>query len=771
MINKVYLNLFLVSAVIISFEIIATRISSVIYVNNYAFIIISLAILGLGTGGIAAYYNKGERKKYYPENILPLSLLFTGLSILIFILTITEIGIINPFIYFFLLFIPFFFAGIFYAEIFKAYAASSFSIYAADLAGAAIGSVGSILFINLLGGINSVLILTIITLASVINFVYKQSSKILFLSSYIFLLFLATLVFVNGNNNVLGLIPIGNYPEKDFHHVYTNPNIKSKIIDSRWSIHGRTDLVEHSHQDLVKHIFIDGAAGSPMYRFNGNPQKLSPMLYNILIRYSNTIPFLLLNDYEKNNMLVIGPGGGREVLTGLLTGVDQITGVEINPDFVNIVEDYRDYNGGIYTDFPNVDIIVQEGRHYIKHTNKKYDIINMALPSTEQLQNIDNFAMSENFLLTVEAIEDYLNLLTNEGRLIFTLHNNWELQRLIVTTLFALENIGIDRKDAVNHFIVMENDIAPTIVIKKQGFTEAHIVQSKNIISQLPDNLPKVTYFPFRNTSFINTEINNFLINLKSNNIVLSRYIENYKFDISPCYDNSPYFYKIKRGIPQNFLWLLFVVGIFNLAVIAMPLFKVRRDEHKKIIVSSLLIFSSIGAGFIILEISLFQKLILYLGSPTTSLSVLLSSILIGMGIGSFYSKKILKDTPVKKIIYASSGIILFGTVLFITLPVLLNFLLAYSIFLRAVVVITLLIPLGFLIGIPFPTAIHILNSKNVRDYVPWMYGINGTMTVLGSIAAVIISMVYGFTQAFFIGLGFYFLVIIYLKFGKRNSE
>ena len=107
-------------------------------------------------------------------------------------------------------------------------------------------------------------------------------------------------------------------------------------------------------------------------------------------------------------MIVIGPGGGKDVLTGLLAGVDDITGVEINPDIVNIVKDHKEFNGGIYTDFPNVNILVKEGRHYIKQEQRKYDLIVMALPSTEQLQNIDNFAMNENYLLTIEAIKDYL---------------------------------------------------------------------------------------------------------------------------------------------------------------------------------------------------------------------------------------------------------------------------------------------------------------------------------------------------------------------------
>jgi spermidine synthase len=174
-------------------------------------------------------------------------------------------------------------------------------------------------------------------------------------------------------------------------------------------------------------------------------------------------------------MLIIGPGGGKEVLIGMFSSVQNITAVEINPDFVALVKNYRKFNGGIYTDFPNVHVLVQEGRHYIKRSNEKFDLIVMALPSTEQMQSIEPFAMSENYLLTVEAIQDYLKILTPEGSLIFTVHNTWELLRLIVTTASAFQEIGIESSDMQNHFAVLEAEYAPTIVIKRNAFTKEEV--------------------------------------------------------------------------------------------------------------------------------------------------------------------------------------------------------------------------------------------------------------------------------------------------------
>ncbi|MEJ2629243.1 MAG: hypothetical protein P8078_11880, partial [bacterium] len=384
-----------------------------------------------------------------------------------------------------------------YSLIFKKFASHCFSLYAFDLAGAALGSGAVIAAFTLFAAPNAVIFLSVIIFMAAVIFAQKLLNKKIIFCFLSLLILGAVLIIMFGHTNYLGRVPIGNYPEKDFYHVYSQPGIKSKIIDSRWSIYGRSDLVEYSHQDMVKQLFIDGAAGTQMFRFKGNIKNLNPILYNLLVRFSTTIPFMFLREHERDRMLVIGPGGGKEVLIGLLSGIKHITGVEVNPDFVDIVRDHSDFNGGIYTDFPQVDIQVKEGRHYIKKTDQKYDIIVIALPSTEQLQNIDNFAMSENYLLTAEAIQDYLNILTSEGRLIFTVHNRWELIRLLVTVISAFNKKDISNQEALNHFVILAPDYAPTIVIKKNAFSRGEIAYINNVINTIPSDLPSVTYLPF----------------------------------------------------------------------------------------------------------------------------------------------------------------------------------------------------------------------------------------------------------------------------------
>jgi SAM-dependent methyltransferase len=720
----------------------------------------------LGSGGIYSYY-KAQKENSATEKFICYALIAAGFSLIIFIVTVIKLRITNPFIYFFLLFIPFFFAGIIYAKIFKTYAENSFRLYACDLTGAALGAIASLFVFDIFGAPNGILVLAVLTLSLAGIYIPWPSKKKHFSIFYSILSLPLIFLIINGDKIFLGEIPIGNFSEKDFYYVYPNAQDISEIADSHWSIHGRSDLVQYTNQDVVKQLFIDGAAGSPMYRFNGDIRNPDQLLYNLLIRQSNLIPFFFLNPSQKNNMLVIGPGGGKEVLIGLLSGVEQITGVEINPDFVNMVSKNKDFNGGIYTDFLNIKILVDEGRHYIKRTPSRYDLIVMALPSTEQLQSIDNFAMSENYLLTIEAIQDYLKILTPEGRLIFTVHNEWELIRLITTSMAAFTNLDTNNKRALDHYIILEQDYAPTIVISKIPMAKDEVAGIKNVIQTIPDGLPSVTYLPYQWPELKYTILNDFLRSIKEDRIPVQEYIKQNEYNISPCRDDSPYFYKIKKGIPQDLLWLLLSVALLNLGLISLPLLRVRKNVKNiqvKTITLSLIIFSCIGMGFIIIEISLFQKLVLYLGSPTTSLTILLSSLLIGMGFGSYFSKKMFKDSLIKKILYASLAVILFGFLLFTIIPVIFNKLLAYGLTIRAMVSMVTTFPLGFFLGIPFPTGIQILNHENYKKYIPWMYGINGTMTVLGSVLAVIISMIFGFTVSFYIGLLFYAIIFVWLK-------
>lgn len=774
-IHQVLLVLFFISVSVLNFEILATRISSVIFVNSFGFIILSLAIMGLAAGAIYEYYRENSTSEVLSEDSnLFRPVLLHCLSIFLFVGAVTQIeAITTPLLFFIFLLFPFVFAGIFYSRVFRIYSEDSFKIYASDLSGAAIGSLMPLLILPTIGPINGILVISLLLIALAASIILiARSRKVV---GYILVLgcVLSSLAVSQFSADFLGKIPIGEFEEKDIYHVYDDPTIQSTITDSRWSIFGRSDLVEHSHQNIVKHIFIDGAAGSQMYRFGGDISQLDPTLSSLLLQFTNSVPFLLLEPEQKNSMLVIGPGGGREVLTGLISGMGSITGVEINSDFVQIVKDEAAYNGGLYTSFPNVNIQVKEGRQYVKETDRRFDAIVMALPSTQQLQSIESYALSENYLLTVEALSDYLDILTEEGQLIFTVHNDLEMKKLITTAIKAFEERGVDRPEVLNHFLAVEQRFSPTLVISKQPYTQTKVNQYLNFVQGLPNDLPAITYLPYNWGSLPNTQGNALLTSLRDRTRDLASVTEASGYNISPVYDDSPYFYNIEKNIPGTFVTLFTIVIAFVSLIIFVPYFIAGRKERKPTIVrlrKFLFLFLALGAGFMLLELALFQKLILYLGSPTISLSVLLCSILVGMGLGSATSNLFGFRSTYQKIYYYSIAVVIGGGIAILLYPAILELLLGKDIFIRGAVSFLLILPLGYVLGVPFPASIRALKESQLEEYVPWMYGVNGATSILGSVSMVIISMIYGFTAAFIAGLLLYLGIVVLMYMEKDYS-
>ena len=766
-------NILVISAVVICYEILSTKISSLIFVQNYAFIVLSLAVLGLGCGGVYSFYRiKPEEGSTKVPRTLSLFLFLSGGSVIVSVVLEIFLSITSPAVYFILLFFPFFFAGIIYAEFFSTFASAGFRIYASDLAGAALGAVVPIYIFTLFNAANAVLLLGLILFVAGVHYLSVETKRQAILYTVLFCCILVLTLF--GKRDLLGKIPIGHFPEKDIYYTYGDLNSTPTIIDSRWSINGRSDLVEYPNHGFVKDLFIDGAAGSQMYKFDGNIAHHDTLLNDLLVHNSTTIPLFFLPKEERDNMLVIGPGGGKEILAGVLGGVRHITGVEVNPDFVDIVKDNGDFNGGIYTKFPNVKIMVAEGRHFIKSTSEHYNVIVLALPSTKQLQNIDGLASNENYLLTVEAIRDYLDRLTQDGQLIFTVHNRWELVRLIVTALTALRENGVANSAALDHFIVLGSGYAPTIVVRKSAYTPDEITGIANIAASFPADYPRTTYLPYLKNP-VNDNVENILFQkIRDGRTSLEELIARNSSDISPVRDDSPFFYKVNKGVPGDFVDLLTATSAVALLSVILPLGKMRsnlkrnrKDEKKRNITLPLMVFIGIGVGFMILEISLFQKFILYLGSPTIALSTLLASLLVGMGAGSFFGGKIYSGEAARRLKNVSGLIVVAGLLLLVLHPMILNELLPFGLVVRAAACFVLLSPFGFVLGIPFPTAIQMLKQNELVRYIPWMYGVNGIMSVLGSVLSVVLSMMWGFTVSFIVGLAMYFFIFIFLVSGS----
>lgn len=776
------IGVFLFSASLLLLEITFARLSSVILSYHYVFLVLSTAMFGLGMGGLAAYYLADESengKKYLTVSCA----LFVG-SIPILIALMAWLPYIsNIFFYAFLMFIPFFFAGILLAVIFRLYPEESSRLYAADIFGAAAGVAAAFFLLRKFGGINSALFASITASVALIFFkstnppfnsplskggdrgVEGGQGRIKKIILPVFLTGITIFIFIiNISFQPAKEVPVGDDPIKDLNRLIADPEKGGGIIETRWSAFGRTDLARHARQADVMTLFVDGTAGTPMYRFNGDIKNPDGIVKEIPKTFPGYFPFLFLKDNEKESALIIGSGGGRDVLIALMAGIKDITAVEVNRELVDIVKGYSKYNGGIYTNYRNVNIVVDEGRSFLKRSNHKYNSIILTLPVTKSSRSIEGYSLTESFLLTEESIIDYLEHLKDDGQLIVLMHNKLMALRMASLSLSALKRMGIDNQTAMKQLYLF-GDKLPLFVLRKMAFTEDEIRLRITEMQRLGFG-DGIVFMPYNKIN-AHDSVNKALLMVADGAVSIEQIIKATDKDISAVTDDSPFFYKFEKGLPDNVLFLLYLSIILSILIAVLPFIIAKKQARnsKTDFLRPVLLFLLLGAGFMILEVSLIQRFILFLGSPVISMSVFLITLFIGMSLGSFYSNRFSGNEISYKIglfsLIIGAAIIAYS----ILLSYLFGFLIGYGFIIRVIAAAMLVLPLGFLLGIPFPSGIRLLKLREKGFLIPWMWGINGAASVLGSVLAIAVAIIAGFASAQFISAGCYlFIGFLYLN-------
>ncbi len=779
----VYLGVFLISFATLMLEIGMTRIFSILYEYHYAFLVVSLAILGLGAGGIF-FHIRLKNTKY--ENFgLKFSGMGFGLAVLFMLLVVVSVPGLNI-IYFsaLLAFLPFLFSGIFLSASFERLAKHSGKLYAVDLIGAALGSF-LVIYALKLGGIAVALMAGLIaSLASIIlsgfeeeRRIKKKLIRLSFLPGAFLILFLSNVLF-----GFFGRIPFSVLSQKEMLHLIKNPLYDAKISDTRWSHFGRTDLVKNKNDQSGMVFFIDGTAGAFMYQFDGDFGNMSnTAVLELKNKYTGYFPISLLPSHEKRSALIIGPGGGRDILAAKLAGVDKITAVEINPDLVYLARKYDEYNGGIFKKRDDINVIVDEGRSFLKRSGKKFDIILLSIPITKTSRSPEGYALSENFLFTVDSMNDYLENLNENGRVIVVAHHDLEIFKLIFLALEVFKQKGISPQMALKHIYTTGPPMFQVFVLKKTPITEeeAEIIHNKAMLEMhYQTESMFIPYVSQHLHSFSMGEgmvhqvkmLNEIILGISEGKYNPEDVIKTVGYDLRPDSDNSPFFYKMRKGLPEKIVVLLIFTSFLTaFALLIRPRFKppkkrilYRRDSLFRFL------FFSIGAGFMLIEIPLIQKFTLFLGLPIYSLSTLIFSLLIGAGLGSYISGRIEKPNSVAKLAGASLIIALIVSLYISFLPAVFDKLLGATITVRVLVSGSLIFPLGFMMGIPFPTGIRLIHKLRMSEQVPRMWGINGFSSVLGSVLAVALAILWGFHMSLIFGV-FLYLAVAFIFLSKRN--
>ncbi|MGC2173503.1 MAG: hypothetical protein WA623_19110 [Candidatus Sulfotelmatobacter sp.] len=758
-------------------ELALTRLFSVVLFYHFAFLAISIALLGLGAGGVFAYLLKnrmarsGTRMLAARLCIDSSILVFIALEVVLHVpvaLMVTGRNFLHLTALYMVAALPFFLTGVQFSVIFARETRRIPRLYGADLSGGALACLAVVPLLNWLGGPNTILAAAVTMAAAAM--VWAASARVRAVAGGL----AAVFVIVIGLNHSGRLIDV----------VYAKGVFRDPawVEFARWNALSR---VEVDRQGQAKVIVIDADASTYIMNCDLAHWRGSKWEQNLM-----SAPPALANDLRpRGKFAIIGTGGGVDVLRALANGSPSVTGIEINPIIANTIMRgrYANYSQHLY-ERPEVHMHVTDGRSYLRSTPQQFDVVQMTLVDTWASTAAGAFALSENNLYTVEAFREYFEHLKPDGMIAIT---RWEFRqprealRVVSVAMEALHSLGV--ANPAHNFIVasqgaLDEDGIPVVVLaKKTPFTageEATVQASFHQYDQL-----KPLYLPW--APAIGEAGHNAFADLIASNDPY-RFAQSYAYDVAPVTDNAPFFFfTLKPGqilgrhaLPHGIDWkvnlgvlVLILVLIISLAAVLgfliLPL-ALHGGSQSPL---PLLYFVAIGLGYILVEIAFIHRFVLFLGHPTYALTVVIFLLLLSSGAGSLLSRRWLARTelvwmPLALVIVAlAADVFLLPRVL----PAWVGLRFGY----RLVVSGMLLVPLGLVMGMPFPTGLRALASRNLRDTrdgadaadsaVEWAWAMNAAASVLGSVLAMVIAIQFGLTMTLACGVAAYFLALLLL--------
>jgi hypothetical protein len=758
-----FAGIFLIALSGLVLEVSITRIFSAAIWYHFAFVAVSVALVGLGASGLVVQYRVNKLKGKWAENLTIYSA--WGITVFIPITLFVMHALASQVIYlplFMILFsVPFFLVGIIISAAFNAFASVAGRLYAADLIGASAGALLVVLFLVLTGGEGATLIVGLISAigGTIFSRIAKNPKKTVM--SLIFIAFAISLIFLNHVTQIFA-IPTDPTAQKDL-PIYLRDHPGSKIVKTEWNSFSRIDVVEGGTggEGLVAKVFIDGGAGTNIISWDGNIESRQE-----LSTWMQYLPFKMIQDPK---VLVIGSGGGRDVVASLVSGSKDITSVEINPIIYETVKSYGDRAGNVYS-HEYVRSYVDEGRSFITRSSEMYDIIYVPFVDTWASVSSGGLSVSENFLYTLEGFQQYYDHLTERGKIV-TVRWLIDAPRFITTYAKLLEQNGIPEDQLHRHLIMVTSDSytqdpsVTMVIFSKSPFTDEEI-------SFLSQSFSQYNYKPILVPGQVMQEPYSVLLRGEVN---LDQFYDMFETKVYPVTDDNPYFLSFEKPLPRAVEVLLYAsIGIVAIFLLV-PFAWIRRRREKEIdakkseigIATMIPYFAALGVGFILIELALLQKLILLMGNPTMTFALLLFTLLMSSGAGSLLSSRIAKSN-MKNLVFVIGGIAGLGILYVLFLPPIIYSTIAQPFEVKAAVSIAILAPIGFLMGMPLPTGMRLLKVHR-PDYIPWMWAVNGAFSVLGAVLAIALGILYGSSLAMVLGILIY-LIALGISFASKKK-
>jgi predicted membrane-bound spermidine synthase len=729
------LGLMLLSAAGLAFEVILTHLYSLIFQYHFAFLAVSTAILGLGVGALLGFRMRLPSAQEMPAwSVQGAALLAVVIPAGVILFNLT--GFVPGYILQILLGAgPFVLVGLITARLYEFFDRRAAWLYAFDLAGAALGLVGVLGLLDRMSAPSAAFVLALLAgLAALVFSLGKRAGLWVPLGA---LGLAAVCLAVNLLFHVVDLprVSAGSLPpDKTMFQLLADPTAQNKLVDSAWSSFARVDLVAGSDASQM-FVFTNAGAGSYMIRFNGDLAQVDWL--------KNQVEYLPFLNFSPQKTLILGAGAGKDVLQALLAGSRDITAVEINPAMLAITRKHADFNGEIF-DYPGVTTLAADGRNYLERSSSSYDMIYLNLVYAQAPAPGSN-ALSEAYIFTSTAFQQYWRHLAPHGRLAIVTHQGLEGARSAITAIRTLNLEGINAQAALKHIALLmynasdPNQATSVMILQKAAFTTGEVTslkQAGKTAGMMPLFLTGTDEALFAD-----------LVSGKSN---LDQFMTQKDFNLFPTTDESPFFFNFNPGLPQP---LRILLGISGAALVLYLLFLLGTRNRPN--AGQLAFFGGLGMGYILIEVPLIQRTILLVGSPTLAMVVVLVALMLSGGLASFLSSRWSTEKLWKRLALAGVLIALLAAGLAYLQPPLLRFLETLPSASRILLGGLSLAPLGLLMGLPFANGLRLGGLQNKRT-LPYLWGWNAVTAAAGSSLAACVAIWAGFGTGLLLGAACY---------------
>jgi hypothetical protein len=771
---RVYLGVALTTLATLLLELALTRIFSVVFYYHFAFLAISIALFGLGAGGVCSYAASAWRGRLF-EKLGWLALANGALVVasLAFLLTRRgELGYGTLAAMYFASALPFFMSGTVVSLVIAETIERVNRVYFADLLGAAAGCLMLIPLLDSLGGPNTVIASGALFAASGAVWFGAAGAKRRRNAAAAAAVAVAALAVLNARRPLIDVR-------------YAKGKLLSAERFVKWNSFSRVAVEKDKNGSGQLSIVIDAdaATGVPNFDFD----HLSDRDRDGLLYRGPGLPYVLRPGAKA---LIIGAGGGWDIARALASGSRDVTGVEINPIIANdIMRDrFAAYSRRLYLR-PEVHIFVEDGRSFVRRSTESYEVIQATLVDTWASTAAGAFALSENTLYTTEAFEDYLRRLDDDGLLVFT---RWGLDppreslRLLALAREALERLG-QREAWRNCIVVRERTpgqlagwgATDTVLISRTPFATADLDRLRAALAHGPF---QPVYMPDRRIDTPFTSL------LRAANP--GAFERRYEYDVSPVGDNRPFFfytvqprdlldfakrvsrlsadYNVNRAVATLFE-LLLVSLLASSVILALPRVALgSRLPADRGVLRFLWYFIFIGVGYIEIQVALVQKFVLFLGHPTYALAVIIFSMLVSSGAGSYWSSRALRDSDGRLEAALALVAVLVAALAFAVSPVL-GLCAGLPRAVKSAISVLMVAPAGFVMGMPFPSGLRRIEGLHAPS-VRWAWSLNAAASVLGSVCAMALAICLGLREAMLAGGALYLCALGIVRLTRRAA-